>query len=134
VAAILASEYGITPRGGDARQYAPGQLDALLGKVSTLNFRRDYMLASLMVLIGNALGGKADPNDPKAKKIDPARVYSVTDFLPPWSRPEGFLAQAGGTRVPREVAREFLEASKRAQLPAWVIAVAPLAAIRQSAA
>jgi hypothetical protein len=129
VASVLASEYGIAPN--ELRGYAPSQIEALLEKVTTLSFRRDYMLAQLTAFVGNAMGGKGDGT---GKKVDAAKLYSVTDFLPPWSRPEGFDSQGSNARVPKEAAREFLEASKRAQLPAWVIAVAPLAGIRSSAA
>jgi hypothetical protein len=101
----------------------------LLNNIPELEFRRAFPLAQLTAFVGNAMGGKGDGS----KAVDKTKLFSPMDFLPEYARPEGFTGHSG-PRIPREAAREFLEASKRAQLPSWVVATAPLAGIRASAA
>jgi hypothetical protein len=105
-------------------------IENLLSHVSLLEFRRCYPVAQLTAFVGNAMGGKGDG---KGKKAEPSKMFSPLEFVPWYARPEGFQTQ-GGHNIPRHVAKAFLEASKRALLPAWVVAVAPVAAIRNAAA
>jgi hypothetical protein len=59
------------------------QIEMLLDKARSENLRRDFTTAQLTAAVLNALGGKGDGS----KKADPSKMFSVTDFLPPWSKP-----------------------------------------------
>jgi hypothetical protein len=104
----------------------PSVLGVLLEQLPMLELRRNYVTADLMAFVGNALGGKQKPSA-TGEKIDP---FKVTDFLPFFARPEGFLEDATGKAIPPHAARDFLEASRAGRVPEWVLNIAPIAAIR----
>jgi hypothetical protein len=57
----------------------------LLENARLIAMRADFTTAQLTAAVLNALGGKGDGS----KKPDPAKMFAVEDFLPPWAKPEG---------------------------------------------
>ena len=107
----------------------PAQTRYFLEHLPDVAFRHAYPLASLEAAVLNAMGGKPDPNDKKAKPLDPSRVYTPSERLPPYARPS-WLSEAP-TGVPPDAARDFQANRKR--IPLWALQVAPLDAITAAA-
>lgn len=106
------------------------QVAYFLEHLPEVEMRRAWPVAQLEAAIKNALGGKR----PSKKKSDepplqPHELFNTLETLPYYARPA--WAEDASVSIAPDAAKAFLK--HRRDLPAWVIAVAPLDAIQRAA-
>lgn len=88
-------------------------------------------MAQLEATLRNMMGGKrqkeARPDD--APPLQPHELYSALELLPWYARPD--WVETAGLAIPPDAAKDFLQ--HRRDMPAWVVAIAPVDAIRRAA-
>lgn len=96
-----------------------------------IHLRWAWPVAQLEAAIKNMMGGKrqkeAKPDDDPP--LQEHELFTPLELLPWYARPD-WVEAAGGT-IPADAARDFL--AHRRDMPAWVIAIAPIDAIRRAA-
>lgn len=85
-------------------------------RVPDIHLKRAWVSAHLMSFIGNALGGKSTGG----KKLPRWKMFSPTDFLPFFARPEGFQ---GEDLLPPHLCSLLMRAAGSGELgqASWVI-------------
>jgi hypothetical protein len=97
-----------------------------------VNLRHAWPVAQLEATLRNMMGGKRQ----RERKLDddpplqPHELYSALELLPWFARPD-WAEEAAGLAIPPDAAKDFLK--HRRDMPDWVIAIAPIDAIRRAA-
>lgn len=87
-------------------------------------------MAKLEAAIKNALGGKRPPKTKSDEPpLQPHELYSAAEELPFYARPA--WVEEASVSIDPAAARAFLRHQR--DMPAWVIAAAPLGAIQRAA-
>lgn len=108
------------------------QADYYVEHLPDVWLRFSWPIAQFEATLRNMMGGKR----PSKRKPDddpplqPHELYSPLELLPWYARP-AWAEEAGVGAIPPDAAKDFMR--HRRDLPAWVIAVAPVDAIRRAA-
>lgn len=126
---MLCAAYGWTP--ATVANLTTKQSAYFLRHLPDIELRRHYSLAHLEATILNALGGKRPPEGKSDRPLlRPDELWSPIERLPYFAVP-AWAAEARGGGIPQDAARDFL--ANTARMPAWVVEIAPLAAIKAAA-
>ena len=126
--ALLAGTYGWLP--DEIAKFTPRQVKYFLEHLPDVEMRRAWPAAQLEATIRNMMGGKRPAKDkPKDPPLQAHELYTPLELLPYFAKPA--WAEEASVSIAPDAARAFLR--HRHDLPAWVIAVAPLDAIQRAA-
>lgn len=127
----MCAAYGWTP--DTVASLTPRQVAYFLEHMPDIHLRWAWPVAQLEAAIKNMMGGKRQKErDPDADPpLAPHEVYTPLELLPWYARPEWAETGALAAGIHPEAARDFMQ--HRRDMPAWVVAIAPVDAIRRAA-
>lgn len=128
--ALLAAAYGWSPE--VLRQLTDAEAAYYLGHMREVHLRMAFPAAQLEATLRNMMGGKRrkEPKEGDEPPLADHELFSPFELLPWYARPE-WIEESGGTSLSRDAARDFLAHLR--DVPAWVLEVAPLHAIKHAA-
>lgn len=113
------------------RALTDAEVNYYLRHMREVHLRNAYPLAQLEATLLNMMGGKRPPKEESSEPpLAEHERFTPGERLPWYARPE-WIEEDATRSITQAAARDFLASTKH--LPAWVIEIAPLHAIKNAA-